>query len=334
MPISRVRRFADPDQYAAFIRGTRAEFSITKPGRFAAKLTQIDLHRLWTQRYSDTLPRVVHFENVPGRAFISFHTRAGPSLLWDGGEASATTIIRHSDRHSGFQRSAGFAHFASMSLPVAEMEALVATYGGFDFTSPRVALIFSPDPIALERLQSLHAAAGQLAEHSPHVIAEPEAARGLEQALIAAMANCLRTADGGWAGVQNDRHALIMRKFWAVLEADPDRVLHTPEICEKIGTSNRTLTTCCHEALGMSPHRYLRVRQLNLVRRALVLANPATATVTGIATAHGFWELGRFAVAYRALFGERPSTTLQRAPGDQGNSAKLAGFPATASRFA
>jgi len=51
---------------------------------------------------------------------------------------------------------------------------------------------------------------------------------------------------------------------------------------------------------------------MNLVRRALLRADPSKATVTRIVTDHGFWELGRFSIVYRALFGESPSETLRR----------------------
>ena len=40
-------------------------------------------------------------------------------------------------------------------------------------------------------------------------------------------------------------------------------------------------------------------------------ARPGEATVTRIATDHGFYELGRFASRYRAVYGERPSETLR-----------------------
>jgi AraC-like DNA-binding protein len=66
----------------------------------------------------------------------------------------------------------------------------------------------------------------------------------------------------------------------------------------------------------MSPTRYLWLRRMHLARRALRMADPEATTVTEIATNYGFWELGRFSVAYRALFGESPSASLRRPPDD------------------
>lgn len=64
----------------------------------------------------------------------------------------------------------------------------------------------------------------------------------------------------------------------------------------------------------MSPKRYLVLRRLHQVQRALRAAAPEAATVTEVAMRYGFWQLGRFAVEYRARFGEPPSATLRRPP--------------------
>lgn len=61
----------------------------------------------------------------------------------------------------------------------------------------------------------------------------------------------------------------------------------------------------------MGPIRYLTLRRMNLVRRALLRADPSKVTVTRIVTDHGFWELGRFR-SPTARCSRSPSETLRR----------------------
>ena len=50
-------------------------------------------------------------------------------------------------------------------------------------------------------------------------------------------------------------------------------------------------------------------------RQKLRRARPGQTTVSDVAVACGFWHLGRFSGAYKALFGESPSDTLKRCTG-------------------
>jgi AraC-like DNA-binding protein len=159
----------------------------------------------------------------------------------------------------------------------------------------------------MARLQRLHSAAGYLAEDVPEIIAPPEAARGLEQALIEAMVDCLADRQGRENNVAQGQYAIVMHRFRRVVEENP---LYIPEICKAIGVSSRTLQGCCHEHLGMGPKRYLLLRRMNLARRALREGPPDRVSVTELVTRYGFWQLGRFAVEYHSPFGESPSPHL------------------------
>ena len=79
------------------------------------------------------------------------------------------------------------------------------------------------------------------------------------------------------------------------------------------GVSERSLRNAFYDVCTTSPKRYLKLWQLHQVRRALRAAERGVATVTNVATFHGFFELGRFAGEYKALFGESPSETLSQA---------------------
>jgi len=263
MPSSAVRTFTDPDDYAALIRNTKAEFTITERGHFSAKLTRIDLHRLWMQRFSDNLPRVAHSAGAGGRVTISFRTQPGPTLLWGGAEMLPTNIVRHGECRSPFQRSSGSAAWGAMSLPVDDAAAVGEALAGSDLTRPKQTLIVTPAPSPMARLQRLHAAAGQLAEEVPEIIANPDAARELEQALIEAMVDCLANREDLGGSLAQEQHAVVMRRFRRVVEENPEQPLHIPEICQSIKVPSRTLRMVCLEHLGMGPKRYLVLRRLH-----------------------------------------------------------------------
>jgi hypothetical protein len=250
MPSSAVRTFSDPDEYAAAIRATKAELTVTGRGQFGAKIIRIDLHRLWMQRCSDNLPRVGHSASMSGRAIISFRTERGPTLLAGAAEMHPTNVVRCSEGSSSFQRSSGSASWGSMSLPVEDMISVGTTLGGCDLAPPSVTLIVIPPPAAMSRLQRLHAAAGDLAENAPKIIANAEAARGLEQALIEAMVGCLAQGESRENRLAHGQHAVVMRRFRRIVEESPEQPLYIPEICKSIGVSQSTLRMCCQEHLG------------------------------------------------------------------------------------
>ena len=62
----------------------------------------------------------------------------------------------------------------------------------------------------------------------------------------------------------------------------------------------------------MAPMAYLRMVRLRRAHAALREANPGETTVQAVALSLGLLHQGRFAVSYRAIFGEMPSETLRR----------------------
>jgi transcriptional regulator GlxA family with amidase domain len=111
-----------------------------------------------------------------------------------------------------------------------------------------------------------------------------------------------------------------MTRFQEVLAAH-ESAPSLPALSAAVGVPERTLRMYCTEFLGCGPVEYARLRRLNLARSSLLKADDDAASVAGIARLYGFSGPGRFAVAYRALFGEAPSATLRRPRGDSAESA-------------
>jgi len=332
MPISSVRSFSDADEYCSSFRDFQYELTVIDGGDFAAEHVRVDLHEVRLQRYCSNLPWVAHTAIIKGRAVFALRAEPGPSLLRAGEEMQTTNIERLANGQTIYTRSSGTVSWGTISLPVDALAAIGAA-AGYDLKTPVDVVTETPPPAMMARLRRLHAAAGHLAREAPEIIANPEAARGLEYELVQALVACLKPAKDEEDAVAKRHHALVMRRFHAAVTASGDRPVYVSDLCSAIGVSDRTLQISCREHLGMGPQRYLLWRRMQHVRRALALADPKSATVTEIATAHGFWELGRFAGAYRSLYGESPSATLARAP-DHVRSQHYSTVPPTFSQTA
>jgi AraC-like DNA-binding protein len=81
-------------------------------------------------------------------------------------------------------------------------------------------------------------------------------------------------------------------------------------IMEAAGVSSRTLFSAFKKFFGMSPMAYLRQVRMQKVRRDLLNAEPGT-HVTDILRKRGVTQFGRFAVAYKRIYGESPSKTIK-----------------------
>lgn len=314
MPRSTTLQFTDPAAYQAAIWPAKVELCLTGSGEFHARLTQIELGRLWIQGGVESLARISSAQTGLARVSIIFLADAAQeSFHYDGMEVAAGAFVVNSPSSVHHLRTRGPARWAVLSLATDHLSGTSRALFDQALSAPPLTYIACPDPVHMRQLVRLHATAVRLAHSAPLSLTHPEVAWALEQALVRAMLTCM--ADDPRADVERRarRHARILARLEDFLAVNGGRPIYLAELCAAVGASERTLRLCCEEHLGMGPIRYLWLRRMHLARQALSLADPAKTTVTQVATRFGFWELGRFAVSYRRLFGEPPSASLHRA---------------------
>jgi AraC-like DNA-binding protein len=310
VPWSRVLTFDDPLHYQAAIRAGDWQVYPTKKGQFRAELTQITLNQLWMQSFHHG-PQIQTGAVIPNRKVIGFLTEVRqPAVHHRGEEVSPHDVIANTNvMHI---RAEGDCRYGGMSLPQDGFDAACQAIIGSQFAQPSFKSVVRPNPELMRRLVNLQRSACLIAKTSPELFELPEVVRAFEQNSIHLMVRCLTEGTISTMSSGAQRHEAIVKRFEEFLEANPNTPFYLAETCAAVGAAERTIRAACEDHLGMGPIRYLALRRMHLVRRALLRADSSTATVTGIATDHGFWESGRFAVAYRALFSEPPSATLRR----------------------
>jgi transcriptional regulator GlxA family with amidase domain len=91
-----------------------------------------------------------------------------------------------------------------------------------------------------------------------------------------------------------------------------DEPVQLASLAAAAGVRPRTLEVHFRTYLGTTPLGWVRQRRLTRARQQLLAAS-GEVSVTSVALANGFSQLGRFAAEYRRRFGELPSQTLKTA---------------------
>jgi AraC-like DNA-binding protein len=268
------------------------------------------------QRFMVARPQISTVEVARDRKSIGFLIEGSSSNLQHCGVGVTPSDILVYGYDVVHQRSEANFRYGTMSVPALDFPVLCETIIGREFQEDPLTSMIRPGSALMWRLLSLHGTVGQLAHDTPELLELSEVRRALEEQLVHMMIRCFAEGLGVDTKTGGRRHNGIVARFEDFLTAHPDRPLYLTEICAGIGVSERTLRAACEEHLGMGPIRFLTLRRMHLVRRALLGAEASKTNVTRIVTDHGFWELGRFSVAYRKLFGESPSETL-RLPAQQ-----------------
>jgi AraC-like DNA-binding protein len=313
MPGSLASVFGELEDFEAALREDGVlGMLITGPGRFRVRLTQITLHRLRLLAAEEHLPRIA-FVAVPADAvLVLLPIGSGSSPLWGGIGIRAGEIMTLGPGLRVHARTDGPCRWGAIRLPAEHLARYGRALSGAELAVPQLVARWQPPPAARRELHQLHRAANRAVEIRSGLLADGEAAHGLEQQLINALVDCL-SAGPLDEDVSAHRHRDILAQFEDLLEMQP--FLRVAEICAAVGVSDRMLRSCCEEQLGVSPSSYLRLRRMQQVHRALRSGNPDMVSVAEVARRYGMRHLGRFAASYRALYGELPSDTLRQRRG-------------------
>jgi AraC family ethanolamine operon transcriptional activator len=300
----------DTDSLSAIVSdGIDLEYVRLQPARFSMHWTVIQLPSVVLQFGRATNPLIHHLRTPADKWLFVIPIAVSSEGRSNGSPIREADIVvcPPGTESRGFEPDGTELAFVSMDGPTAAP--IVAMMADLAAASD-VVRTRRKEAFALRRL--LERVKGELGvRQSPRrVPVYHEIAQGLSGAVIAQLRAAVRAAH---------RRTTIRSRIGVVSQVE-DIVRHhcgekfsVSRLSTIVGVSERSLRNAFHDVYATGPKRYLMIWQLHRVRQALRAPDAIGRTVTDVATHHGFFELGRFAGDYRALFGEGPSHTLSRA---------------------
>ncbi len=296
-------RFTDIDEFRSSVRSLEVDFT-PLARTISAEQTVLNLAGC-DVNFTRSFPRIIDARLAPNCTTVGFTMDEGVPIRFNGAERDHAAIVIGNDgaAFSAVERTER-KYAGIVFRPTVENRGWPRT--GVNFQ------IFETSLAAQQRLRELVVQVLMVAPRLADSISAAEASAAIRESLLAGVdAVFADVIPVRWTSYANSaRHFKIFKDIEGVLSSNLGKPIYSEELARQVGVSVRSVHDAVRRYRGMSLHRYLRLRRLWLVRRALL---GGAESIKACALAFGFWHLGDFSASYRLQFGETPSETLARA---------------------
>lgn len=302
-------RFSEFDHIVEGTSDFGYDFVPIDTGEIVADFERVDLGPVVVQRGDGQLPHYAMRVSIPRPTMFFL---AGPSgdVVWQGQHVDRDLLFSFDAGSEMVGNNRGGIAFASLIWEPGVLERRAEELGLSLHPSGREGPASKPDPAAMHALRVVVGRALEVARSDSQRLEEPEVREALGDAIATAAVRALDPAPER-RSIAAVSHLRAVRAAFEVLEARAGDPIYLAELCQAARVSERTLRNAFQHLYGVSPIRYLVLRRMELVRRALRDADPRKTRVSDIASRFGFTNLGRFAMEFRQLYGESPSRMLR-----------------------
>jgi AraC family ethanolamine operon transcriptional activator len=292
---------AEADHAAAAMSGVEVELSAHGPSKSKHRIVELDLG-----------PVCLRWGRVGAPVCVIGQVQPGVLLFSTSADCASPWMLN--GQPMGWDRIARIAPGASYAMSIEQGTQWLAVRLDASWFQRRYrsALPASPEPVEVlvsssHQNRALRVAFADAWRNLQSEDRIPEAGirKRVRESVVAALGASV--ANASRMSPPHSRRTLALRHLHGLHR---DSALGVHDLCDHLHLGERALRRLFAELYGISPAQYLRTRRLNQARRALQ-RGAGSHSVTEIAVALGFSDLGRFAAHYHSLFGELPSATLR-----------------------
>ncbi|TPV97246.1 MAG: AraC family transcriptional regulator [Myxococcales bacterium FL481] len=309
----KVAEYTDFDAFSSAVRDANFEMLIQNPKRQLWSVTQMDLHGIHIQMGQEGSGNITEGETLPDGHLLFMPLTHAEAHSANGVALDDVSVAILAPKTDFCLASRTEHDWFSIFVPTLHLDPFSAPGDASSKTlRPRCRVTRLDRQLANRYRASvvdLLATSANYPEFESS-LASTVAAEELRK-LITEIFVQRQAGDTPPVGRQRIPRRRIIRCCHELLEAHSGEHIGIKDLAVAAGVCERTLRTAFREHYGIGPARYLQLRTLHRVRRALRAADPEEVSVATVLLRHGEWEFGRFAARYRRVFGELPSQTLR-----------------------